>query len=217
MYLAAISGHLPPKMVQCLASFMELCYLFRQNAITTTDIKQIQYELDRLCQLREVFIEADVRADISLPRQHALLHYVTGIMNFGSPNGLCSSITESKHIVAVKNPWRRSSHYKALAQMVCTINRLDKLAALRRVYVRQGMMVGTTSAYMALTASAHRHPPGPIHSEVEDNQENDNDEGDELEKEDDRYSDVGPVSGPKALSSVILAAQYGMLAYLVSH
>jgi hypothetical protein len=219
VYLAAISGHLTPKMVQCLASFMELCFLFRRNAITTTDIKRIQYELDRLHQLREVFIEAGVRADISLPRQHALLHYVTGIVNFGSPNGLCSSITESKHIVAVKNPWRRSSRYKALAQMVRTINRLDKLAALHRVYLKRGMMVGTTSAYMACTL--HRDLPGSdSEAEVEDGHWQDDesdDKSDSDDKEDD--DDVGPASGPSALSSVALASRPGMsrFTYLISH
>lgn len=198
---------------------MELCFLFRRNAITTTDIKRIQYELGRLHQLREVFIEAGVRADISLPRQHALLHYMTGIMNFGSPNGLCSSITESKHIVAVKNPWRRSSHYKALSQMVCTINRLDKLAALHRVYLKQGMIVGMTSAYMARTP--HQDMPGSdSEPEVEDGHWRDDesdDESDSDDKEDD--DDVGPVSGPRALSSVILASRCGMsqLAYLILH
>jgi hypothetical protein len=206
-------------MVQCLASFMDLCFLFRRNAITTTDIKRIQYELDHLYQLREVFIEVGVRADISLPRQHALLHYTSGIMNFGSPNGLCSSITESKHIVAVKNPWRRSSRYKALAQMVRTINRLDKLSALHRVFVKRGMMVGTTSAYMACTLCGH--PPGPIGSdhEAEDNQENNNNESDdESDNEgDDEDHDVGPVSGPRALSSVTLASRQGMLTHLISH
>jgi hypothetical protein len=189
------------------------------------DIKQIQYELDRLHQLREVFVEAGVRANISLPRQHALLHYVTGITNFGSPNGLCSSITESKHIVAVKNPWRRSNRYNALAQMVRTINRLDKLAALHSVYVKQGMMVGTTSAYIARTL--HKHLPGTVQvgSEVEvvvtveDNQGESEVEGDGNLKEDDDSEDVGPVSGPRALSSVTLASRYGKLAYLqvISH
>jgi hypothetical protein len=194
---------------------MELCFLFRRNAITTTDIKQIQYELDRLHQLREVFIEAGVRADISLPHQHALLHYVIGITNFGSPNGLCSSITESKHIVAVKNPWRCSNRYKALAQMVHTINRLDKLAALHRVYIKQGMMVGTTSAYMARTL--HKHLPGTVGGDVEvtvtvEDQNESDDEGDGNLKEDD--TDVGPVSGPRALSSVTLASRYRMLVQL---
>jgi hypothetical protein len=151
VYLAAIAGHIPPKMVQCLSAFMELCYLFRRNAITNTDLERIKYELDRFQQLRHIFIETGVREDISLPRQHALVHYLASIMLFGSPNGLCSSITESKHIKAVKEPWRRSSHYEALSQMGRTISWLDKLAALHQLYVQRGMMAGTTSAYITQT------------------------------------------------------------------
>ncbi|KAH9975649.1 hypothetical protein BJV74DRAFT_862382 [Russula compacta] len=45
---------------------------------------------------------------------HSLEHYRRNIQLFGAPNGLCSSITESKHIKAVKEPWRRSSHFEAL-------------------------------------------------------------------------------------------------------
>lgn len=85
------------------------------------------------------FIEAGVRIDISLARQHALQHYLRSIMLFGSPNGLCSSITESKHIVAVKEPWRRSNHYKVLVQMLRTTSRLDTLTALHWIYTQKGM------------------------------------------------------------------------------
>jgi hypothetical protein len=52
-----------------------------------------------------MFIEAGVHTDIFLPRQHTLGHYLTSVMLFSLPNGLCSSITESKHIKAVKEPW----------------------------------------------------------------------------------------------------------------
>jgi len=48
---------------------------------------------------------------------------------FGAPNGLCSSITEVKHIKAVKEPWRQSNHNKPLKQILLTNQRLDKLAA----------------------------------------------------------------------------------------
>ena len=208
---------------------MELCFLFRRNAITTTDINQIQHGLTRLHRLREVFIEAGVRTDISLPRQHALLHYITGITLFGSPNGLCSSITESKHIVAVKRPWRRSSRYKALAQMVCTINRLDKLAALQRVYARQGMLVGTTSAHVAQTL--HKCLPRAVGAEGEikdmrgngkdyegsnESDEEDNYRSDDESDEGDIEEDIGPVSGSRALSSVMLASQRGGLVDVLS-
>jgi len=61
------------------------------------------------------------------------------IREFGAPNGLCSSITESKHIKAVKEPWRRSSRFEALGQMLLTNQRLDKLAAARVDFKARGM------------------------------------------------------------------------------
>lgn len=62
---------------------------------------------------------------------------------FGAPNGLCSSITESKHIKAVKKPWRRSSKHKALGQMLLTNQRLDKIAAARVDFQLRGMLKGS--------------------------------------------------------------------------
>jgi hypothetical protein len=70
-------------------------------------------------------------------------HYHAAIRAFGAPNGLCSSITESKHIVAVKDPYRRSNHHKALGQMLLTNQRLDKLAAACVDFTDRGMLEGT--------------------------------------------------------------------------
>ncbi|KIM54130.1 hypothetical protein SCLCIDRAFT_137436, partial [Scleroderma citrinum Foug A] len=68
-----------------------------------------------------VFEEVQIHPDgISIPHIHALQHYQELVQQFGAPNGLCSSITESKHIQAVKKPWRRSNHYQALGQMLVT-------------------------------------------------------------------------------------------------
>jgi hypothetical protein len=62
---------------------------------------------------------------------------------FGLPNGLCSLITESKHIKAVKEPWWRSNRYNALLQMLVTNQRLDKLAAALADFRAQGMLSGS--------------------------------------------------------------------------
>ena len=133
-------------MVQAIAAFMEACYMARRNAISASALKCFRGCVDRFHELRDIFITAGVRTSISLPRQHALFHYYLSIQLFGSPNGLCSSITESKHIKAIKEPWRRSSRYKALNQMLRTILRLEKMAALRQIFAKQGMMVGTTAS-----------------------------------------------------------------------
>jgi hypothetical protein len=67
---------------------------------------------------------------------------------FGAPNGLCSSITELKHIKAVKEPWRRSDRFDALSQMLLTNQRLDKLAASRVDFADRGMLRGTCLSYI---------------------------------------------------------------------
>ncbi|KAF8326273.1 hypothetical protein F5887DRAFT_1197461 [Amanita rubescens] len=59
---------------------------------------------------------------------------------FGAPNGLCSSITESKHIKAIRKPWRRSSRFNALSRMLLTNQRLDKLAACTVDFREHGML-----------------------------------------------------------------------------
>src|ERR1700733_2595850 len=137
-------------MVQCMSTFMELCYIFRRNVITNAALKTAETLLERFHELQLVFITEGVRSSISSPRQHALPHYLSSIPLFGSPNGLCSSITESKHIKAVKEPWRRSSRFKALVQMLRTIIRLEKLAALRRRFLWEGMLTGSTAAHFAV-------------------------------------------------------------------
>jgi hypothetical protein len=139
VYLPAIAGHVPAQMVRAISSFMEFCYLVRHNVITEDDILTIDNAVAKFHIERNIFDK--VRPDgYSLPRQHLLVHYTFLIQEFGAPNGLGSSITESKHIKAVKEPWRRSSHYEALGQMLVTNQRLDKLAAARVDFQACGML-----------------------------------------------------------------------------
>ena len=72
-----------------------------------------------------------------------LVHYHAAIQAFGAPNGLCSSITESKHIDAVKNPYWCSNCHKALGQMLLTNQCLDKLEAAYVDFTVHGMLEGT--------------------------------------------------------------------------
>jgi hypothetical protein len=59
---------------------------------------------------------------------------------YGAPNGLCSSITENKHIKAVKEPWHCLNHHEALGQMLLINQHLEKLAAARVDFTAHGMM-----------------------------------------------------------------------------
>ncbi|EPQ59878.1 hypothetical protein GLOTRDRAFT_103769 [Gloeophyllum trabeum ATCC 11539] len=112
--------------------------------------------------------------------------------NFGSPNGVCTSITESKHIRAVKEPWRRSSRNNPLGQMLVTNQRLDKLAAMRPVLEGSGMLKGSVLANAMLDMGLLN--PQDLNEEHIRN--NDSVDGDNV--------DVHDVDGPAVMSYVEL-------------
>lgn len=129
--------------VRTFRAFLEFCYLVRKNVITEDTILQIEDALRQFHHYRPIFLELGIVPTFSLLRQHAMKHYPELIRLFGAPNGLCSSMTENKHIKAVKQPWHRSNKYNALRQMLVTNQRLDKLAALRVDFTKRGMLNST--------------------------------------------------------------------------
>ena len=130
-------------MVQAIRAFLEFCYIARRDTHDTNSLAALDDALRRFHHHRDIFQTSGIRVNgFNLPRQHSLTHYVKLIRAFGAPNGLCSSITESKHIKAVKEPWRRSNRFDALGQMLLTNQRLDKLAAARAKFTSCGMLDG---------------------------------------------------------------------------
>ncbi|KAH9039755.1 hypothetical protein EDB84DRAFT_1587671 [Lactarius hengduanensis] len=146
VFLAAIAGYVPSVMVHCIAAFMDACYITRRNAINSPSLEHLRDCVKTFHRLRAIFVETGARISLSLPCQHALEHFYNAIHLFGSPNGLCSSITESKHIRAVKEPWRRSSRYLALTQMLRTLLHMDKISVLRQRLQDSGMLQGSAFA-----------------------------------------------------------------------
>jgi len=139
--MSAIEGFVPKEVIQTFRAFLEFYYLVRRNVLDEDDLVEIQDALNRFHAARSVFQKLGVRDGFSLPRQHAMKHYATHIRNFGAPNGLCSSITESAHIPFVKRPWRRSSRNEPMEEMLLINERTDKLSAARTDFIQRGMLV----------------------------------------------------------------------------
>ena len=136
--MSAIEGFVPQDIIRCFTSYLDFCYIARSSVFTQSTLDRLDEALKQFHKFRRVFQRIGVRdptsVGFSLPRQHSMTHYRRHIENFGAPNGLCSSITESKHILAVKRPWRRSSRYNAIYQIMQTNCRSEKLTTARAVF-----------------------------------------------------------------------------------
>ena len=176
-------------MVQALSAFMDFCYLVRRNIFDESTLDAIDIAVARFHAYRIIFEDVGIRSSFSLPRQHAMKHFRLLIQMFGAPNGLCSSITESKHIKAVKEPYRQSSHFEALGQMLLTNQRIEKLAAFRINLTTRRMLDGPCLAPGIIPIIPM--PPLPGHDPADD-----------------------AVDGPRAVTSVSLAKTRGKSGFL---
>ena len=128
-------------MVQAIHAFLEFCYIARRNVIYEKSLHNLRYALNHFHQYREIFREVGVCDNFLLPCQHSLTHYESLIRLFGTPNGVSTSITKSKHIIAVKKPWHRSSRNNALRQILKTNLCLSQLTTACADFEAHGMLM----------------------------------------------------------------------------
>ncbi|KAJ6611875.1 hypothetical protein B0H10DRAFT_1951013 [Mycena sp. CBHHK59/15] len=155
VYLPAIKGHVLAQMLCTFSMFLDFCYLVCCNIVDKATLTAIDTAFARYHLEHTIFIESGVCLNsFCLPRQHSLTHYCYLIQEFSAPNGLCSSMTESQHIKAVKQSWRWSSRYEALSQMLTINDRLDKLVVARVDFVDRGMMADRAARPLPTAATA---------------------------------------------------------------
>lgn len=129
-------------MIRAIREFIDFSYLIRREVIDEDVLDAIDGCIERFHRYRECFKAMNVlgKRGFNLPRQHSLVHYRSLIQQFGAPNGLSTSIMESKHKESVKNVWRRSNRYNATEQMAKMVERTEKMKAQRVQYERAKMI-----------------------------------------------------------------------------
>ena len=206
IFATSLEGFVPIDITKTLVAFMDFCYIARLDAITESSLNALDSALEQFHRYRKIFQASGVRpTGFSLPRQHSLVHYRHHIEKFGAPNGLSSSITESKHITAVKKPWRRSNRHEALGQMLVINTRNDKLAAARVDFSDRKMLHGTCLSE-ALWKLRNDHTGDDLEDDDDDDDDNDDDNGQDLSADGDDDL-TGPVDDELPVSSKVSLAR----------
>ena len=204
-----LEGFVPIDITKALTAFLDFCYIARQDVLTDNSLDALNGALRRFHHHRKIFQETGVRpTGFSLPRQHSLVHYCDHIKKFGAPNGLSSSITESKHITAVKKPWRQSRRYEALGQMLTINTRNDKLAAARVDFLSRGMLSGTCLSEAIKKLEDTLEDIEDNNGSMEDDSDYSSKDGQDLDADEDEDR-TGLTDGLPTSSEVTLAQKRG--------
>ena len=139
VFITVLEGFVPINITKTLTAFLDFCYIARKDALNDDSLDALNSALGRFHHHCKIFQESGVRpTGFLLPRQHLLVYYYDHIKKFGVPNGLSSSITESKHITAIKKPWHRSGRYEALGQILTINTQNNKLATVQVDFLHWG-------------------------------------------------------------------------------
>ncbi|KAH9978484.1 hypothetical protein BJV77DRAFT_1062733 [Russula vinacea] len=188
VYLAAIVGYVPSEMVKTLSAFLDFCYIARRNALTVGALGELKTALARFHFHRDVFVgTAGVSGERIPSRDSTPSCTITVLSNFLAH--------QTDFVRQSPNPSTLSSQgaMETFKPLQCPQTDVGDDFAIREAYYdppsfsRVGMMEGTTSSYTAMILRGEL--PQPMAS----NDNNDNDD------------DMGPVHGPRTLSSVELS------------
>ncbi|KAF8267711.1 hypothetical protein EI94DRAFT_1771804 [Lactarius quietus] len=121
---------------------------------------------------KEILADIDWWAVTHFHEEHKIFKdsRVCDDFSLGSLNGVCSSITESKHKESVKGPFCCSSHNDPIGEMLLTNQHLGKLAAACVDFAARGMLKGPLQTSGVAVGPQTDDPP-----DLGDNTAGDND------------------------------------------
>ncbi|KAJ3563932.1 hypothetical protein NP233_g8618 [Leucocoprinus birnbaumii] len=163
VYVPTLEGYVLQEIIRTLIAFLDFCYVVCKGSITTSDLIQLQDALDQFCSNKMIFMTSGIRTEVLVtpPHQHSMEHY--------------EFMIQSKHIKAVKEPWRRSNRHNPLQQMIKSNTRMDKLIAAHVHYQSWGML--SSSLMDDLSSSDDEDFANVVGEGKDDDEGDDDDEG----------------------------------------
>ncbi|KAI0281068.1 hypothetical protein BC826DRAFT_1094230 [Russula brevipes] len=121
IFLGIIAGAVQPQVITAAKAILDFISYARYQSHTTSTLIKMQQALDKFHMVKDIFIELGVRRSFNIPKIHSMLHYINGIQQLGSADGLNTETSERLHIDYAKQGYRASNGRDFIMQMTVWI------------------------------------------------------------------------------------------------
>ncbi|KAM6489030.1 hypothetical protein JOM56_015520 [Amanita muscaria] len=115
---------LPVRAVRALLDFI---FLSQLPAISMQDLKYMESSLKSFHENKAIFVDLGICDNFTIPKLHALEHYITSIQLFGSTDNYNTQHTERLHIDYTKEAYRATNTRDEYPQMTAWLERQEKI------------------------------------------------------------------------------------------
>lgn len=120
-------GSSSARVLKAIRGLLDFLYLAQLPSQTTDTISRLERSLVAFHENKDIFLDLGVREHFNVPKVHALLHYSSSILLFGTTDNYNTEQTERLHIDFTKDAYRATNHKDEYNQMTTWLERREKL------------------------------------------------------------------------------------------
>ncbi|KDQ09483.1 hypothetical protein BOTBODRAFT_642713 [Botryobasidium botryosum FD-172 SS1] len=122
----------PARLVRAVRALLDFMYLARYPVHSTDSLKLLKDALTRFHKNKDIFLDLGARTNFNFPKLHALEHYFTSIMLFGTTDNYDTEYSERLHIDFAKDAYRASNRRDEYPQMTTWLIRKEKVQSFAK-------------------------------------------------------------------------------------
>ncbi|KAM6501374.1 hypothetical protein JOM56_004388 [Amanita muscaria] len=115
------------QLVRAVRALLDFIFLSQLPAISMQDLKYMESSLKSFHENKAIFVDLGIRDNFTIPKLHALEHYITSIQLFGSTDNYNTQHTERLHIDYTKEAYRATNTRDEYPQMTAWLERREKI------------------------------------------------------------------------------------------
>ena len=120
-------GRVSSRVVKAVRALLDFLYLAQYESHTMETLQRLHESLARFHENKMVFIDLGTRKHFNIPKLHALIHYASAILLFGTADNYNTEQTERLHIDFAKKAYRATNLKNEYLQMTTWLSRHEKV------------------------------------------------------------------------------------------
>ncbi|KAM6495003.1 hypothetical protein JOM56_009626 [Amanita muscaria] len=121
------------RLVRAVRALLDFMFLAQLPVISLHDLKQMESCLKSFHENKAIFVDLGIRDNFTIPKLHALEHYISSIQLFGSTDNYNTQHTERLHIDYTKEAYRATNTRDEYPQMTAWLERREKIERHEKV------------------------------------------------------------------------------------
>ncbi|CAE6457916.1 unnamed protein product [Rhizoctonia solani] len=128
VFIGVMEGLVPDRVLKTVIAVIDFIHYARLPVHTDSTLQLLDDALARFHELKDVFVEFEIRTDFNINKIHSMVHYSESIRQLGAADGYNTETPERLHIEFAKRAYKATNRRDFFEQMTVYLERRERVA-----------------------------------------------------------------------------------------